>query len=73
MVYFIFFSEDDIVNPMVAGFQDELDPEDIVTNLADTSIHDNQEVHSDQNSDTEEKNSNIELEIGMYNAYNFVS
>lgn len=69
MVYFIlfFFSEDDIVNPMVAGFQDELDPEDIVTNLADTSIHDHQEVHSDQNSDTEEKNSNIELEIGMYN------
>lgn len=53
---------------MVAGFQDELDPEDIVTNLADTFIHDNQEVHSDQNSDTEEKNSNIELEIGMYNA-----
>lgn len=55
-------SEDDTVNPMVAGFQDELDPEDIQTNLTHTPIHDTQEVQSDQNSDIEGNNADLAIE-----------
>lgn len=66
LIWYIHFSEDDTTNPMVAGFQDELDPEDIVANLAVTSIHDTQEVQSDQNSDADVKDRNDSFVLGMY-------
>ncbi|GIX68788.1 hypothetical protein CDAR_120991 [Caerostris darwini] len=50
-------SEDDTVNPMVAGFQDELDPEDIVVvSMNDNILHDIKNVPSDHSSDDEKTN-----------------
>lgn len=51
---------------MVAGFQDELDPEDLSSNLKEAPIHDIQDDLSDQSSDTEQKKVKEELIVGMY-------
>ncbi|GIY86922.1 hypothetical protein CEXT_421572 [Caerostris extrusa] len=50
-------SEDDTVNPMVAGFQDELDPEDVVVvSMNDNILHDIKNVPSDHSSEDEKTN-----------------
>lgn len=48
-------SEEDTVNPMVAGFQDELDPEDVVVNVKNEIIH-NVNEPSDHSSEDEKPN-----------------
>lgn len=48
-------SEEDTVNPMVAGFQDELDPEDVVVNVKKEIIH-NVNEPSDHSSEDEKPN-----------------
>ncbi|GFY69627.1 rab-like protein 6 [Trichonephila inaurata madagascariensis] len=48
-------SEDDTGNPMVAGFQDELDPEDVVANVKNEIVH-NVNEPSDHSSDDEKPN-----------------
>ncbi|XP_055947888.1 rab-like protein 6 isoform X1 [Argiope bruennichi] len=50
-------SEDDIGNPMVAGFQDELDPEDVAINVKSPVIHEVKEVPSDHSSEDEQPTS----------------
>ncbi|CAL1285573.1 unnamed protein product [Larinioides sclopetarius] len=47
-------SEDDTGNPMVAGFQDELDPEDVVVNVKNVAVHENKNVLSDHSSEDEQ-------------------
>ncbi|GFT96856.1 rab-like protein 6 [Nephila pilipes] len=48
-------SEDDTVNPMVTGFQDELDPEDVVVNVKNEPVH-NANEPSEHSSDDEKPN-----------------
>ncbi|XP_035229981.1 rab-like protein 6 [Stegodyphus dumicola] len=47
-------SEEDAVNPMVAGFQDEIDPEDVAVNIKETVTPDFHDI-SDHSSDAEKE------------------